>query len=240
MAADDLAFKETFVFTNEQAGNKAILVMLVDNDRITLDGHALSGWKPVGTERVITKSKANVVYTMDNEPALDVVMKYLGVTPGTPNEVNDTLMLMGSYFPILLQDADGNVVTRTSMFANVEERNLTFSGNVPQGAKFRFALPPDFEVVDEVIAQSAELKKSALPKADALIMFSCIARYITLGPMISEEIDGVRKIWDAPLIGFFSYGEIGKAFGGRHAYYNNTCCLVALKEKEAEERIEKV
>jgi hypothetical protein len=32
---------------------------------------------------------------------------------------------------------------------------------------------------------------------------------------------------------FFSYGEIGKATNGKHEFHNNTCCLVAMKEKEA-------
>lgn len=231
-AGDELMFKDTFVFTNNKASTKAILYLVINNDRITMEGHATGGWKPVGTERTITRSQGKVVSTIDDEPALDVVMKYLGISPEKPNEVNDALMQMGSYFPILLHRAEGDLVTRTSMFANVEERSLTFSGNVPQGSKFRFALPPDFEVVDEVVAKSNELKEKHFPQADALIMFSCVARHVTLGPMVSEEIEGVKKVWDSPLVGFFSYGEIGKSANGKHEFYNNTCCLVALKEKE--------
>lgn len=229
-AGDDLLFKDTFVFTNGNASGKAILALVIDNEKMALEGHATGGWKPVGTVHTITRSRGKIVYTIDDEPAIDVVMKFLGVATQTSGEVNEAVMKMGSYLPILLNRNDGDLVTRTSMFANVQEGSLTFSGNVPEGSKFRFALPPDFEVVDEVVAKSNELKEKRFPEADALIMFSCVARHVTLGPMVGEEIEGVKKIWNAPLAGFFSYGEIGKAPSGKHEFYNNTCCLVALKE----------
>lgn len=39
------------------------------------------------------------------------------------------------------------------------------------------------------------------------------------------------NVWDAPFIGFFSYGEFGKSKKGKHEFHNNTCCVVALKER---------
>jgi hypothetical protein len=232
MAGDDLTFTGTYVFSNRQTGDKAILALIIDGEKIMLNGHATSGWKAVGKEHVVTRSEGSVVYTIDEEPAVQVVLRSLGINPQTPTELNEALAKMGSFLPILMQRKEGDAVVRTSMFANVEEQSLKFSGNVPQGAKFRFALPPDFEVVDEVIAQSREVKANQLPEADALIMFSCVARHVTLGPMISDEIEGLKQVWGSPLIGFFSYGEIGKTVNGKPEFHNNTCCLVAMKEKE--------
>jgi hypothetical protein len=102
---------------------------------------------------------------------------------------------------------------------------------VPQGARVRFSLPPDFDVIDTVVAECNDLKNEELHKADALIMFSCISRYLSFGVMTSEEIERVIKVWNAPFIGFFSYGEFGKSKRGKHEFHNNTCCVVALKEK---------
>lgn len=234
MAGDDLTWTGPCVFTNGQASEKAVLAVVINGEKILLKGHAVSGWKPVGTERTITKSNGSVVYTIDDEPALDVVMKFLGIQPETPNEVNDALVNLGAYFPILMQRNGSEPVVRTSMFANVEDRSMKFNANVPEGTKFRFSLPPDFDVVDKVIAQSDALKKSSLPEADALIMFSCVARHVTLGPMITDEIEGVKNLWQAPLVGFFSYGEMGKPTNGQNEFHSNTCCLVAMKEKGAE------
>jgi hypothetical protein len=50
--------------------------------------------------------------------------------------------------------------------------------------------------------------------------------------MTSEEIERVQAVWNAPLVGFFSYGEFGKARAGKHEFHNNTCCVLALKEKK--------
>lgn len=234
MAGDDLTWSGPSVFTNQKASEKAVIAVVIDGDKIALKGHAASGWKPIGTERKVTKSEGSVVYTIDEEPALDVVMKFLGISPEQPEQLNDLLVKMSSHFPILMLREDGAPVVRTSMFANVEERSIKFSGSVPQGARFRFSLPPDFEVINDVIAQSGEVKKNQLSGADAIILFSCVARHVTLGPMISDEIDGLKNLWGAPLIGFFSYGEIGKAINGGNEFHNNTCCLVAMKEKAGE------
>lgn len=232
MAGDDMTFSGPSVFTNSEASDKGILALIIDSDKITLKGHATSGWKPVGTERTVTSSKGSVVYTIDEEPAVDVVMKFFGIDTTLPGEREDALSKLGGYFTILLHRANGDPVARTSMFAMADEGCLKFSGNVPQGAKFRFSLPPDFDVVDKVVDQSGKVKKTQLEEADALVLFSCVSRRLSLGPMVSEEIDGLKKVWNAPLVGFFSYGEIGKATNGKHEFHNNTCCLVAMKEKE--------
>ena len=124
------------------------------------------------------------------------------------------------------------------MFANRKDRSLICSGNVPQGSKIKFAMPPDFDSMEKVVAECKSISDDAQQQADALIMFSCVSRYLSFGMVMKEEIEGVQKIWDAPMAGFFSYGEYGKSLSagqagktGKNEYHNNTCCLVALKEK---------
>ena len=99
-------------------------------------------------------------------------------------------------------------------------------------------MPPDFDSIEKVVAECNSIKDNAQPQADALIMFSCVSRYLSFGMVMKEEIEGVQKIWDAPMAGFFSYGEYGKSLSAGQAgktrkneYHNNTCCVVALKEK---------
>ena len=49
---------------------------------------------------------------------------------------------------------------------------------------------------------------------------------------MSEELEQVQQVWNAPMVGFFTYGEFGKSKTGKHEFHNNTCCIVVLKEKE--------
>jgi hypothetical protein len=104
-------------------------------------------------------------------------------------------------------------------------------GSIKEGDKIRLTLPPDFDVVEEVRINAERIKKEEMPEADALLMFSCIGRLSQFGPLMGEEIEGVRKVFNAPMAGFFTYGEFGRARNGGNEFHNNTCCWVALKEK---------
>ena len=230
MAGDDLALKGPLVFTSGKHSVTGLIAIIIDEDKIDIKGIATCGWKPIGITKKITKSKGNIVYTIDDQPALDLVIKYLGLNidhKASGNMVSN----LGAYYPLQLEREDAPPVMRTAMFGNFEDRSLICAGTVPQGARVRFSLPPDFDVIDSVVAECNDLKNEELPAADALIMFSCISRYLSFGVMTSEEIERVINVWDAPFIGFFSYGEFGKSKKGKHEFHNNTCCVVALKER---------
>lgn len=229
MAGDDLTLSGPKAFTLGISSIAGLVALIIDEDKIAISGVATCGWKPIGITKTITKSEGNVVYTIDHKPALDLVMKYLGLN--LEEQFNNTVFNLGAYYPLQLEREGAPAVMRTAQMGNVEDRSLICAGNVPQGAKVRFSLPPDFDVIDTVESECKELKDEQAQDADAVIMFSCVSRYLSLGIMTSEEIDRVLKIWNAPMIGFFSYGEYGKSKRGKHEFHNNTCCVVVLKEK---------
>ncbi|MDT7827333.1 FIST N-terminal domain-containing protein [Pricia sp. S334] len=229
MAGDDFTMTGTYVFTNKKCSDNALTALIIDEDRISVKGLATSGWRPVGTVRTITKSKGNVIHTIDHEPALDVVIKYMGVSKDLDGW-KDVIVNVGSEFPMQLQREGRDPVLRAPLFANKTDRSLTCAGSVPQGSKIRFSLPPTFDVIDKVVAECEEIKNHDQQNGDAMIMFSCKARHLSLGPMVSDEINQVKEVWDVPLVGFFSYGEMGKATKGKHEFHNNTCSLVVLAE----------
>ena len=70
-----------------------------------------------------------------------------------------------------------------------------------------------------------------MPEADALVIFSCAGRILSLGPMMNQEIEGVKKVWNVPMVGMFSNAELARATGGKLEMHNLTTCAVALKEK---------
>jgi hypothetical protein len=230
-AGDDLALESSFVFTNGKVNECAVVALIIDNDKIDVKGIATCGWKSIGTTKTVTKSEGNIIYTIDDKPALDILMNYLGVEIKTEGDKDVVTFLNSWYYPLEVDRENTGPVIRTAMFANRKDRSLIFSGKVPQGSKVKFSLPPDFDSIDTVVAECKGLKENADEKADALIMFSCVSRYLSFGLVMKEEIEQVHKIWDAPMAGFFSYGEYGKSINGKYDYHNNTCCLVVLKEK---------
>jgi hypothetical protein len=229
LAGDDFTMTGTYVFTNNHYKISGLVALVLDEDHIKVAGLATSGWKPVGTIRTVTKSEGNVVYTIDDQPALDVIIKYMGVNKNL-DELKDVIVNVGSEFPMQLQRENGQAVLRAPLFANKKDRSMVCAGSVPRGSKSRFSLPPEYEVIDQVVEECNTIKANELNNADAMIMFSCKARHLSLGPMVSEEIDKIKEVWDTPMAGFFSYGEIGKATKGKHEFHNNTCSLVVFSE----------
>jgi hypothetical protein len=223
MAADDLRFQETFVFDGSQITSVGIVALIVDGNVIGLQGVAFSGWKGIGTLKTVTRARGNIVYEIDGEPALDIYTKYLdfGDQP--------VAIASASQYPLLINRDDGSSVLRKPLYIN-DDKSLVYKGSVPEGARVRFGMAPGPEVIDHVIAQISDFKRQA-PRCEAIILISCAARRLALGPMVEDEISAVHKIWDVPLVGFFTYGEIGPVLGGQCDFHNLTLVPVLIYKR---------
>jgi hypothetical protein len=230
MAGDDYTFSDQFVFTNGKESKIGTVVLALDEDNIKIKGVATCGWKAVGTEKTVTKSEGNHVYTVNDIPVLDITIKYGGLENVTPDN-KDLLLEIASNFPLQLQREKGDPVMRPGLVVDWSDRSFYCSGTVPQGSKVRFSLPPDFDVMEKVIKGVQHLKDTEMPEADALVVFSCAGRIMSLGPLMNMELEGVKNVWKVPMAGMFSNGELARATGGNLEMHNLTTCCVALKEK---------
>ena len=229
-AGDDLAFDKTWVFTNGWESDHGMVCIALDEEKVSVSGIATCGWKAMGTEKTVTKSEGNHVFTIDNEPALDITTKYGGLENITP-ENKDVLMELAANFPLQLQREKGDPVMRPGLVVDWSDHSFYTSGTVPQGSKIRFSLPPDWDVMEKVVKGVQNLKEAEMPEADALVVFSCAGRILSFGPMMNAEIEGVKQVWNVPMTGMFSYAELGRMAGGNLEMHNLTTCCVALKEK---------
>ena len=229
-AGDDFTFSEQIVFTNGWQSKRGMVVLVVDEEKIKIKGRATCGWNAVGTVRTVTKSEGNHVYTVDDIPVLDLTAKYGGLENVSPDNKNLVLEI-ASNFPLQMQREKGDPVMRPGLLIDWTDHSFYCSGSVPQGSKVRFSLPPDFDVVEQVIKNCEDLKTTEMPEADAVIVFSCAGRLMALGPMIQEEIGGINNVWNVPMAGMFSNAELARATGGNLEMHNCTTCVVALKEK---------
>ncbi len=228
-AGDDYVFEETWVFSHARESSNGMVVLAIDESKVKIEGIATCGWKAVGTEKVVTKSEGNHVFTIDNEPALDITTKYGGLENITPDN-KDAWKEVAANFPLQLQREKGDPVMRPGLVVDWGDRSFFCSGSVPQGSKVRFSVPPDWDVMDKVVKGVQKLKETEMPEADALVVFSCAGRILCLGPLMPEEIEGIKNVWKVPMAGMFSNAELGRATGGNLEMHNLTTCCVALKE----------
>jgi hypothetical protein len=230
MAGDDFTFKSQFVFSQGQFSERGIVALVLDEEKLLIKGKATCGWKPMGTEKTVTRSEGNRVYTIENVSVLEMTRKYSGLENLTPDNPKISTEIATS-FPLQLQREAGDPVMRPGLVVNWDDGSFLCSGSVPQGSKIRFSLPPDFDVVEKVIAGCKQMKEAEMPAADALVLFSCGGRLVSLGPMITEELEGVQQVWNVPMAGMFSNGELARATNGNLEMHNLTTCCVAIKEK---------
>jgi hypothetical protein len=230
VAGDDLINgPEQWVFTNTKSGKQSILALALDAEKVLVRGKVVSGWKPVGTERTVTKSKGNRIIEIDGVAALDKTLKYGGISDSElPEDSSEATILVSRTLSMQFQRESGDPITLIGAILD-DDRSLFLHGDIPEGSKFRFALPPDFEVVDEVVKKCEELKY-IIPQGDAVIIHSCSGRFDVLGPIVKDEVREIHRIWNAPMAGFFCNGEIGRPDNGNLEIHNLTVCCVVIKE----------
>jgi hypothetical protein len=219
-AGDDFKLTRTYVFTGRKVSSQGVLVLAFDGDRVALDGIASSGWVAVGPEKTVTKAEGNVVHTIDGVPALDVYKDYLGLT-------SDTDIIIAEY-PLQIQ-REGYSVLRAALLALPGTRSLVYAGTVPEGSKVRFSCSPGVEITEHALGEVRAFHHR-VPDADGLILFSCKARHMALGPLAEDEVGPIQRLWNVPMVGFYTYGEIGRNAAGATDFHNETCVLVALRE----------
>ncbi|MBU2555181.1 MAG: FIST C-terminal domain-containing protein [Bacteroidetes bacterium] len=224
LAGDDAVFKETWVFCNNQFSNQGVVVLSLDQSKIEVTGMATSGWISLGADLKVTSSVGNVVYHIDGQPALDMYMKYLSV-------LEDDLPGVGVEYPLMIKRSDGETAQRAVMAVDKEARSLVFAGSVPENSIVNFSSSPGFEVI-EFTRKNIEAFDQGNLRPDCCLLFSCMARHLALGPLISDEVHIALKKWQAPLAGFFTYGEIGTNPNHQCDFYNQTFTIALLKQKD--------
>lgn len=219
------------LFTNSSASEGGLLTLIIDKDKILIDGLAVSGWKPVGTTKKITKSEGSWIFTIDDEPAMHVIRRFLGDEILTSTHEANGLLPTDLGYPLQFERTSGNAIMKPALFFNTADQSVMIGGEVKEGELFRFSLPPDFDVIDKVVESTRTIKEKDMSDVDALLIFSCVGRLGTFGPMINTEIEGLAATWNKPMLGFFSLGEFGKLDEGRCEWHGTTVSWVALKEK---------
>ena len=222
LAGDDGKFEQTYVFNEFVSVDSGVSVVVFDNEKIELSGVATSGWVGLGMSLIITKSEGNVVYTIDNKPALDTYLEYLNISI-------DDMPAIGVEYPLLIKRDNNIDALRAVTGIDTEKRSLVFAGSVPQGSVVSFSISPGFEVIENTKSKVQQFAKQNHEPA-FFLLFSCIARQLSLGPMVDDEIMLVADKWKVPVAGFFTYGEIGTNVNNACDFYNQTFTLVSIKD----------
>lgn len=228
LSGDGARFQHTSVIANEAPASKTIVAVGFYGKRLKVGYGSLGGWAPFGPERLITKSENNVLFELDNQPALDLYKRYLGqYAAGLP--------ATGLLFPLALRHPDGHDLGIVRTILAVDEKNgsMTFAGDMPEGMHARL-MKADFDHLVEGAAGAAKSSQSILGSDAALaILISCVGRKLVLKQRVEEEVESVRDVLgdQAILTGFYSYGEISPYTPtARCEFHNQTMTITTFDE----------
>lgn len=233
LAGDDLNLGSTFSFSHNLMTEKGVVALVMDNSKIKLHGKCVSGWDVMsGGTYQITKSKGNILYEIDNKPALNIYKQFFDFYSHFENGVlenGESYKSVIRQYPLIIDRAGEYKIMRSPLLSDFDNNAIILAGGVNEGEYFQFGTAPYCELFEKTTEAFESLKKE-MPKIDAAIVINCKGRQTALGPEISEEIEAIHKLWKAPSIGFFSFGEIGNIENGTCEFHNLTCTLATLTE----------
>lgn len=229
LAGDSARFQQTLVVGDSVPQKDTIVAIGLYGSRLKIGIGSLGGWDSFGPERLITRSKGNVLYELDGQSALGLYKKYLG-------EHAERLPAAGLRFPLSLRTKAGDTaVVRTILSVDEREQNMTFAGDVPEGAYARL-MKANFDRLIDGAAEAARTSYQATGSVspDLAILISCVGRKLVLKQRVEEEVEGVRDVLGAHtvLTGFYSYGEISPfAPGAKCELHNQTMTITTISER---------
>lgn len=228
LAGDGARFKETRVHWDGVTASHLIAAVGLYGRRLKVGCGSLGGWDSFGPERLITRSRGNVLYELDGHSALGLYKKYLG------GHAQD-LPASGLLFPLSLREPSGGTpVVRTILSVDEQEQSLTFAGDVPEGCYVRLMKANFDRLIDGATgaAQAGYATIGSVPP-DLALLISCVGRKLVLKQRVEEEVEGVREVLGTgpTLAGFYSYGEISPFTPeAKCELHNQTMTITTLAE----------
>ena len=228
LAGDGANFNETYILSDKgKPKNKAVSAIGFYSNDLQVSYGSLGGWDSFGVERLVTKSKSNVLFELDGKPALELYKSFLG-------EHAKDLPASVLLFPLNLRtERDSEPVVRTILAVDETSQSLTFAGDIPEGSYVRL-MKANFDRLIEGAMGAAKgtlIAKNQNPSLAVLI--SCVGRKLVLKQMVEEEVEGVREVLgdETTLCGFYSYGEISPfSADAKCELHNQTMTITTFTE----------
>ena len=234
LAGDGDRFKNTWTIYNGEIQNDAVVAVGFYGDSINIGYSSRGGWDIFGPERLITRSENNVLYELDDQPALKLYKEYLGDrASGLPST--------GLLFPLAIrQDTKGSrQLVRTILAVNERDQSLTFAGDMPIGNLAQL-MRANFDRLIESAGDAGEAAVKIMHTAQSsnkgpmlAVAISCVGRRLLLGERTEEETESTLESFPSGTkqIGFYSYGELSPMVAGTCDLHNQTMTLTTFSEE---------
>ena len=215
-AGDNYTFTNTFIFNENKTIDDGIVVVSLNSDDLVVYNNYMLNWQTIGQDMIVTSSKNNEVFEINDTNIVEIYRKYLG------NEIADNLPYSAIEFPLIFEK-NGVSVARAMVNSNDNE-SLSFAGNIQEGTKVKFGFG-DIEAIQARNHKNNKFFDSYSP--EVTFIYSCGSRKAFMQNELESEFGLLQNI--APTSGFFTYGEYFHA-DGSNELLNVTTTSLSLSE----------
>jgi hypothetical protein len=226
-AGDGLQMQATHQFFGDRVMQRAVVAAAIGSEA-PLGIGVRHGWRRVGEAMLTTRSESCIVYTLNDEPALDLYLRLLDAPPEAHTDPAAFTQFALTH-PLGLSRRSGEEV-RFIAEANFDDRSLVCIAEVPQGGLTWLMEGDEDSVLEAADAACAD----ALAALDGeppvgVVAFDCIARRGILGDRgIQREVDRISMVAQgAPVAGFYTCGEIARTHG-MSGFHNQTLVVLTI------------
>ncbi|AOW20497.1 FIST signal transduction protein [Urechidicola croceus] len=224
LCGDDARFEKTLASYNENPKEGEIVAIGLYGVTLEITSSIYGGWTPFGPERIVTKSDNNVLFELDDKPALDLYKTYLG-------EKAKELPSAALLFPLNVRtkEEDQSFV-RTILNINEQENTMTLAGSIPVDSKVQLMMTNVDNIAKASEQAALQAMRNRKSKPQLALLVSCIGRKLVLDQRVEEEVEEVVEIIgkDATVCGFYSYGEIAPFEGEASCQLHNQTMTITL------------
>lgn len=227
MCGDGPRFEKTYASYKSDPKEGEVVLIGFYGETIEVSFASIGGWVPFGPERTITKSKSNILFEIDDQPALSLYKNYLG---DKAKELPQASLL----YPLnVKEEGKEQPVVRTILNIDDEDQSMILAGDVPEGSKVQLMMA-GVQGIAEGARTAAELASEKLTRQPGIaLLVSCIGRKLVMDQRVEEEIEQVADVIgeDVPIIGFYSYGEMAPFVDSNSCeLHNQTMTLTLISE----------
>ena len=233
-AGDDFLFQQTYQYYNDRVLSDAVPGVLFAGP-ITCAFGARHGWRALGKHRVVTRAKANVIYEIDDEPAIKIYEEYFG--KGVEELSQEPLARMAILYPLGMSVPGEEEYLLRNALRVEKDGSLVCVAEVPEDSEVRLMMGSRKNCIEAARAAAQQaLDSLGEAKAELAVVFNSISRYKLLGRRGSFEIDAIREVLggDVPLVGFYTYGEQAPLRAemnvGQSYFHNETIVILLIGE----------
>jgi hypothetical protein len=223
LAGDDFQMKKTYVFHGDRVYTDALCALAIYSKK-SLGIGVKHGGIAYPDKLEITKCNGNILYELNGKPALEVWKEILSKNGVEVNPDNPILTII--LYELGIPSIEKEMTVRAPL-QMLEDGGIAFAGQLPAGRKVRIMKMTEGNMVNGAEESIREAMSSIDGEPGGGILFSCAARLNSMEDY-KKEVEHISHTLNTPLIGFNTYGEIGRQRGKFVGFHNTTLVSVAL------------